>query len=177
MVKNAITERPLPKARKKRLIKKVNVQILDRLFYMVDNRENINKALIFRIKYLYARDSQLKVKDVMKDDEILVSLITHITASEKLTVDEKIKMIKDIYSHVDCFHIGVAERLALQAVCTIIVFIIINATLHIRSVSQNAFSLFGTYTEPVIIVLSAIFSMFISHYAYMAYINYKSLQQ
>lgn len=176
IIKKYMIERALPKGKKNRLIKMVNEQILDRLFYLVDNGKNVNKVLIYKIRYLYAKNSQLKVTDVIKEDQILVKLITHITASERLTVNDKIDTINSIYSTVDCFHIKFIKDFILQTVCSIIVFIIVNSTLHISSVSQNTYLLLGSYTELITIILSAIFSILISHYAYMTYINHKSLQ-
>lgn len=177
ILRKSIMESPLPQAKKRKLIKMVNDQILDRLFYMIDNGKYVNKVLIYRIRYLYAKNSRLKVKDVISEDQILVKLITHITASEVLTVNEKINMINGIYSNIDRIHIASVEVFLLRIICTIIIFIIVNATLHIRNVCQSAYLLFGSYTEPLIIIISAIFSILICHYAYMEYINHKSLQQ
>lgn len=163
--------------RKSKLVKEVNLQILDRLYFLIDNKEVVDRSLIKRVRYLHTVNSQhLKLNDVITEEEILGNLLKYITASRSLSADEKVKMAKQIYLNADCFHWNLINNIVFHIICFGIIFISLHYILHIEYFHFKIQYLFHSYAEYVVVPLLFMFSVLISHYIYIAYIQYTSFK-
>jgi len=127
-----------------------------------------------RVRSLLATSSHLNPREVIGEEEILERLIT---PSPYFTTEEKTRMVKLAYSNADCFHWEPIKKAVFYIIIFLVVFFFLYSVLHIGCFYKIITQLFLSYTEWVIIPLIGIFSALISHYIYIAYIQYKSLKQ
>jgi len=128
-----------------------------------------------RVRSLLATSSHLNPREVIGEEEILERLIT---PSPYFTTEEKTRMVKlAAYSNADCFHWEPIKKAVFYIIIFLVVFFFLYSVLHIGCFYKIITQLFLSYTEWVIIPLIGIFSALISHYIYIAYIQYKSLKQ
>lgn len=172
--KKYISKKPsITLQQKNKLIKEVNLRILDRLYFLIDNKEYIDRFLITRVRYLHTINSRhLKLEDVITEDNVLENLLTHIIASRSLSTDEKVKMAKQIYLNTDCFHWNLLNKVIFHFICFNLIFISLYYILHIEYFYQKVQNIFHSYTEYVVIPWLLMFSVLISHYIYVAYRQY-----
>lgn len=159
---------------KRMLIIEVNQQILDHLYYLLDNNELVSKNIITKIRYAYAVNYQLRPKEVIKQDEIWAKMLIHITASTIFSTEEKIDMTKHICSNADYYHYAMVKKIIFYLICSLIVFSILYAVMHIEYVCERTQQIFYPYSEFIILFLVITFSIIISHYIYLTYVQYSS---
>lgn len=159
---------------KRMLIIEVNKQILDHLYYLLDNKELVSKNLITKIRHTYTVNYQLRPKEIIQQDEIWAKMLIHITASNIFSTEEKINMTKHICSNADYYHYAIVKKIIFYLICSIIIFSILYAVMHIEYVCKHTQQIFYPYSEFIILFLVILFSVIISHYIYLTYKQYSS---